>query len=155
MPIKVFFMGNPLLGDDGIGPHLYSELKEEKRLGNIELHDAGSAGLNLISLIDDGDRIIIVDAIISKESKEDIGNVMAIDEKDICHEIPAVSAHDIGLGQTIRLIREYAKEIPPIKIIGITAKHIGNSPKLSREIKKNMEKIKEDVVRKILEASAD
>ena len=55
-------LGNPLRGDDGIGPRLASELARRQLPPGVRVIDGGSGGLDLLRLWDGWPRVVIVDA---------------------------------------------------------------------------------------------
>lgn len=59
----VIGLGNPLMGDDGFGLVALERLREEWRLDDVELADGGTWGMSLLPLVEDSDRIVLVDAI--------------------------------------------------------------------------------------------
>lgn len=57
-------LGNPLMGDDGIGLAALECLRSEWELPpEVELVDGGTWGMNLLPLIEDADRVLLLDAI--------------------------------------------------------------------------------------------
>ncbi|MEO8635533.1 MAG: HyaD/HybD family hydrogenase maturation endopeptidase [Gemmatimonadales bacterium] len=57
-------LGNPLMGDDGLGLAVLERLRREWDVPpGIELVDGGTWGMNLLPLIEDADRLILIDAI--------------------------------------------------------------------------------------------
>jgi hydrogenase maturation protease len=68
--LLVLGIGNPLRGDDGIGPRVVELLKQQGLPDGVEALDAGTAGLDLLYLLarpaspaeDAPRRVIIVDA---------------------------------------------------------------------------------------------
>jgi hydrogenase maturation protease len=60
----VIGVGNPLLGDDGLGLAALARLREAWVLpAEVELLDGGTWGMNLLPLIEDADRVLLIDAI--------------------------------------------------------------------------------------------
>ncbi len=60
----VIGLGNPLMGDDGLGLAALARLPEEWELPpEIELVDGGTWGMNLLPVIEDAERVLLVDAI--------------------------------------------------------------------------------------------
>ena len=147
---KVVFIGNPLCGDDGIGPHLYNELKSHFKLKDYELLELGVIGFDLISYVEKNDKLIIVDAVHSKKESE-IGKVVLLDENDLSKDISLVSQHDFGVEQTAKILRTYEPNLENISIVGISVRRFKSfSTELSEEILKNLPQIKKDVVNYIL-----
>lgn len=147
---KVVFIGNPLCGDDGIGPHLYNELKDHSKLENYELLELGVIGFDLTSYIEKDDRLIIVDAVYSKDEGE-IGKVVLLDENDLTKDISLVSQHDFGVEQTAKILRAYEPNLDKISIVGINVRRLRSfTTELSEEILKNLPHIKKEVIDNIL-----
>jgi hydrogenase maturation protease len=56
-------LGNPLMGDDGIGLAALERLRHYTFEPSIELVDGGTWGMNLLPIIEDADRLLLLDAI--------------------------------------------------------------------------------------------
>lgn len=62
--VVVIGLGNPLMGDDGLGLAVLDELRTGYALPpEIELVDGGTWGINLLPVIEDADELILIDAI--------------------------------------------------------------------------------------------
>ena len=62
--LVVIGLGNPLMGDDGLGIAALERLRARFVLpAGIELVDGGTWGLNLLPVIEDADGVILIDAI--------------------------------------------------------------------------------------------
>jgi hydrogenase maturation protease len=59
----VIGLGNPLMGDDGVGLVVLERLRDDWRLDGVELVDGGTWGLSLLPVIEDAERLLLVDAI--------------------------------------------------------------------------------------------
>jgi len=60
----VLGLGNPLMSDDGIGLAALARLRDQWDLPpSVDLEDGGTWGMNLLPLIEDADRVLILDAI--------------------------------------------------------------------------------------------
>lgn len=58
----VIGLGNPLMGDDGFGLVALARLREWD-LDGVELADGGTWGMSLLPLVEDSDRLLLLDAI--------------------------------------------------------------------------------------------
>lgn len=56
--------GNPLMQDDGIGNHLYKLLENDDILRKLKIVDMGTSSIDLVSLAEDYEKIVIIDAMI-------------------------------------------------------------------------------------------
>ncbi|MBI3361476.1 MAG: hydrogenase maturation protease [Chloroflexi bacterium] len=62
MNAVVVGLGNPLRGDDGIGPAVIEWLKQRELPAGVEVMDGGTGGLELIPTLTGRRRALIVDA---------------------------------------------------------------------------------------------
>jgi hydrogenase maturation protease len=72
MPTVVVGLGNPLMGDDGVGLVVLERLRTGWQLEGVELVDGGTWGLSLLPVIEDAERLVLVDAIAANASPGDI-----------------------------------------------------------------------------------
>jgi hydrogenase maturation protease len=59
----VIGLGSPLMGDDGAGLAALDILRTEWVLEGVELVDGGTWGMSLLPVIEDADRVVLLDAI--------------------------------------------------------------------------------------------
>lgn len=59
----VIGLGNPLMGDDGVGLAALARLRDDWQLDGVELVDGATWGLSLLPVIEDAERLVLVDAI--------------------------------------------------------------------------------------------
>ena len=60
----VIGLGNPLMGDDGVGLAALARLEADYRVPvDVELVDGGTWGMNLLPVIEDAGRVLLLDAI--------------------------------------------------------------------------------------------
>lgn len=60
----VIGLGNPLMGDDGLGLAALERFRAEWIIpADVELVDGGTWGMNLLPVIEDADHLILIDAI--------------------------------------------------------------------------------------------
>ncbi|MFH1721294.1 MAG: hydrogenase maturation protease [Candidatus Altiarchaeota archaeon] len=151
MSVKVLFVGNPLAGDDGIGPHLYDELNDHPSLKNFDLVQSGVMGLDIIPSLKEDDRLLIVDAI---RSKDGFGEVVLVGEKQISSGFFPISPHDFGAEQTIKMVRALMPDFKEIQIIGVKINLTEEfKDSLSPILQEKLPVIKEKVLESILKAT--
>jgi hydrogenase maturation protease len=61
--VVVIGLGNPLMGDDGLGLAVLERLRDYALPPAVELVDGGTWGMNLLPVIEDADELILIDAI--------------------------------------------------------------------------------------------
>lgn len=63
-PVLVLGLGNPIMGDDGVGVVALERFRERFDVGEgVELMDGGTWGMNLLPYIESAGRLVLVDAI--------------------------------------------------------------------------------------------
>ena len=98
--ICVVGLGNILLQDDGIGLHVVETIKERYRFEpKIDLLDGGTAGLDLLPLIEGYEKVLFVDAVDAGESP---GAIVIIEGDAIPSFLTTqVSVHHVGLSDLL------------------------------------------------------
>jgi len=118
-------------------------------------------GFDLLSYIGSKDTVMIVDAVKidetanPKESEDDVGEVVVIEEEDLQPNVTLVSQHDFGVEETATMMRRYMPDLDRICVVGIKVSKLqpfGNS--LSKGLMKKIGSIKEEVVRNILDVAS-
>jgi len=90
----VLGVGNYLLGDEGVGVHAVRQLEEEGVPPGVTVLDGGTGGFHLLSLFQDYDPIILIDATMDGAPA---GTVRLLRPKFASDFPRTLSAHDIGL----------------------------------------------------------
>ena len=62
-PVLVLCVGNPLMGDDGVGVELAKRLQERDYGPLVQVEEGGTLGMTLLPLLEDADTVILVDAV--------------------------------------------------------------------------------------------
>ena len=141
MKIIILGIGNPILGDDGIGVYIARELKKQK-IKHVKIDEAQTGGMNLLDLIRGYDKAILIDAIHEKEIKP--GTIKRFNIKDV-QTMHANNPHDLSFPEALDLAKKLGDQRIPneIIIIGINLQHIPRefSESLSPEIKQVIPKV--------------
>lgn len=148
--VKVIGFGNKYKSDDGIGIRIIEELGKLDSFKDIDIIDGGTSGTDLIFLVKDCRKIIIIDAI---DAGQDIGDVVNIKVDDIEEfvksDFKSLSLHDLNLADVLKLIKALNINTE-ISIIGIRPKNIDFGERLSPEIEKKVRRIisiiKEEII---------
>ena len=113
--IIILGIGNPILGDDGIGIHVVRKLK--KLLDNrsdIVIDEAMTGGMNLLDAIIGFDIAILIDAVHLTDEK--IGEVKRFQLHDL-GTVHSCNPHDVSLFESIQLAETLGEVEVPKKII--------------------------------------
>ncbi|MDX1613041.1 MAG: hydrogenase maturation protease [Candidatus Promineifilaceae bacterium] len=121
--ILIVGLGNPILGDDGIGWHVADAVRE--RVEGIEIECLALGGLSLMERLVGYQRVIVIDAIQTKDGQ--IGDVYRLP----LEALPDLSAghttavHDTSLQTALRLGRAMGAELPDeITIVAVEARRV-------------------------------
>ena len=136
--IVVVGVGNLLLKDEGIGVHIIHALQQIAIPHDIKLIDGGTS-LDLPYYLKDTDKLIIIDAM-KGEGKP--GTVYRFHSQDVNIKSEGmVSVHELGLEQSLKMMRLTRSEPKEIVIIGIEPKEIDWGTELSAELQQKIPKI--------------
>lgn len=143
--IMVMGVGNVLLSDEGLGVHFLKEFSEDLLPDNIELLEGGTAGLELVHLIQEVDFLIIIDAI---NAKDEPGAVFRFEPEKIkiVPERYEVSFHQVGILEVLAMAN-FLGNAPQTLIFGIQPKSLEWGLEPSPEILKVFPKIKDLVIK--------
>ena len=132
MKTLVLGIGNPLLGDDGIGFHIAQELATQIKDENIDVKDTSVDGLNLLELIIGYDKVIIIDAIMAKGGK--VGEIYKLRPEDLVETVHfTTSPHNANLAMVIEIGKKILAEQMPGEIV-VFAVDIKPVPKFTEEM---------------------
>jgi hydrogenase maturation protease len=126
-------LGNVLLQDEGLGVHALREMQKLDWPDNIELLDGGTGGFVLLSLFNEYEQFIIIDATLSNDPP---GTIKVIEPK-FAKDFPrSLSTHDLGLKDLI----ESAQLLGKMPIIFLIIVNIHPKQEMSIELTENTRK---------------
>lgn len=140
--VLVVGLGNPILGDDGVGWRVAEEVSAQS---GIPLGDAplpglsprkpdpvtierySLAGLSLMERLTGFDRVIIIDSLnTGQRAQGEVVTFTLADMDDLTHGHSA-SAHDVSLKNALKMGRDMGESLPDdahVYIVAIEAQHI-------------------------------
>ena len=126
-------LGNPLLGDEGIGVRVVEALKELELPDGVEVVEGGTAGLGLVGLMEGYRRVIIVGA---AEMARPPGRVVRFTPSEARFKTveSLLSPHQIGLGEVLTLAKTLEIAPAEVVIIGVQPVRIEEGAGLSPEV---------------------
>ncbi|HVY62894.1 MAG TPA: hydrogenase maturation protease [Planctomycetota bacterium] len=128
--ILVLGLGNPILGDDGLGPRAIEEIAAAVELPEgTRVYDGGTGGLDLLGEIEEAERLIAVDAVMTGGRPGALHRLAGPD-------IPAylersASAHDVGLRDLLALARLRGSGPSEVVVLGLEPAEMVPSTSLS------------------------
>lgn len=144
-PVTVIGVGNPLRGDDGVGPRIARALRDRVPAGVRVLEHAGEA-VALIERWRGSEVVVLVDCVRSGAAPGSIHRTARPDER-LEDEAPAASSHGLGVGEAIELARALGRMPRRLVIYGIE----GSEFDLGRELSAPVRNAIAEVTHRILE----
>ncbi len=119
MQTLIFGAGNLLLSDEGFGVHFITYLQEHFRFQeDVELYDGGTLGIMVTHLLEEADRVYLVDVV---EAKGEPGEIFRYEKEEfLLGTLPVkLSPHQIGIQEVLSLA-EFRGRIPDqVSLFGI------------------------------------
>lgn len=102
-------IGNPLMGDDGVGIHVIRDLLTKPAIlafkgAKIEILDGGTLGYLLIDRLAGTDALIVVDAANIRENAGEIRIFLNEDMDEFLSENRTSSVHEVGLIDLVQMM---------------------------------------------------
>jgi len=126
-------IGNLLLKDEGVGIHAIRALEGRDLPPGVELIDGGTAGFDLLPLLEGADKIIVVDALRGGEPPGAVYRLTPADCQARQQDSP-VSLHDFGILEGIRALEIIEERAPRVVIIGVEPGEIDWGWELTPEV---------------------
>jgi hydrogenase maturation protease len=116
----VLGLGNSILTDDAVGLTIAEEVRRRLDKADVTVEQASTGGLGLLDLVLGFDKIIIVDAIQTKNNEP--GRIRRLSPDQFSGSLRSVSSHDVTLATALELARSLGKDVPQeIVILAVEA----------------------------------
>ena len=142
--VLILGIGHLLKRDDGLGVHIIKYIEESGAVlpDGIELLDGGTAGFDLLGLIENYEKIVIVDAL---RADDEPGSIYRFTPEHAVETRSHFSLHEVGIMEVIRLLRIMERN-PEIEFVGIVPENISDydttiSPAVRKAIPRAVEVI--------------
>lgn len=144
--ITVLGVGNILYSDDGVGIRVVEKLEAEYNFpDNVIIVDGGVLGINLLGVISNAGKLIVVDTVLNNARP---GDLHRLDHDQIPNRILAKnSLHQVDLIEALTLCSTM-DHVPRTTIIGIEPKDLNT---LSEKLTPTVEARLEDLTNSVLE----
>ena len=110
-------VGNPLMGDDGIGPRVVELLSAGYTFPeNVEVVDAGTLSFMILDMLRGIDNLILIDAMQGEGTAP--GTVVVLTPEEIAPNEVKHSMHDVGIVDVLQAA-EFMERAPETVAIGI------------------------------------
>jgi hydrogenase maturation protease len=146
--LLILGIGNPILGDDGVGFHVAQELARLITDDAIDIEDASTSGLNLLDIIMGYDKVVIIDAI--KTEGGEPGEIYRLRPEAFIKSVHlATSMHDLNLPTVLEVGNKLMPEEMPREIV-IFAIEVEEIEKFTEEMTAKVKEAVPKVVKLVL-----
>ena len=119
--VTVLGVGNPIMGDDGIGLALLSSVRDACPSARVEYVDGGTGGMELIPVVQDARRLLVLDAVAGPVP----GAVVEVVGDQIKRLMSTkVSPHQLGLRDVFTAVRLLGREPQQVHVVGIVPQSV-------------------------------
>jgi len=141
----VLGVGNPILGDDGVGIHAIRELR--KVIDCADFEEAPVSGLELVEMFRGYEKVVIIDAVKTRDGVP--GKIYELDGKDM-PTLHGLSPHDVDFATAMEYGNKFIGKMPEVRIYGIEVQNVTDfgealTPAVERSLHIVMEKIIKDI----------
>jgi hydrogenase maturation protease len=146
--VCVIGLGNLLLQDDAVGLHATETIKESYRFEpQIDLLDGGTAGLDLLPVIEGYEKVLFVDAV---DAGEPPGAIVLIEGDGIPSFVAAqTSAHHVGLSDLLFAARMTDLLPTEVCLVGIQPESVDIGLEMTDLLKKRLDLLLTTVVERL------
>lgn len=157
-PLKtlVIGVGNPLLGDDGVGNVVAKSVKERLPHGlNVDIKEVSASGIELVEEIMGYDTAIIIDAIATNGES---GTIRRLKPEELKQTIHFTTPHHFNFASAYEFGKLFASRSMPKKVLiyGIEIESSTNfSESLSPNVAKAADLVAARIVKDLTESEVD
>lgn len=146
-PILILGIGNILLRDEGVGVRVIEQMQKMRLPDDVELVDGGTAGADLLDVLAERRKVIVIDAV---QADCEPTTVLRFTADDLVRpDGVGMSLHELGLGEALTMARQLGCAPEDVVVFGIKPKDISCGLELSKEIAASIPKVVELVLAEI------
>jgi len=147
--VVVIGLGNILLSDEGIGVHLIRRLSSQQdKFPKVDFLDAGSAGMNLLHLIANRKKAIIIDCA-KMGAKPGIMLRFTPDEVQSVKQLSQYSLHEADILRVINLSKGLGECPQKIAFFGIEPETLEPGQELSETLSAKIDAYTADICKEL------
>lgn len=152
--IVVLGVGNPLMGDDGIGIEALTRLRESWVVpADVQLIDGGTWGMQLLPAFEAADEVLILDAI---EAGRPPGSIVSLGRDELPRHLRLrVSPHHVDLEDVLALLEFRGTTPARMAAVGIQPASVSWGIGLSPPVEAAVPALVREVARRLAEAGIE
>jgi len=135
----VLGLGNPLVGDEGFGVEAVQRLTGRYRFpSEVDVVDGGTLGLRLLPMLEDADRVIILDAV---DVGADPGALVELDWHEVRRALPVkISPHQETVSEVLALLELRRGAPERFRVVGVQPERLEFAARLSPAVEAGLER---------------
>ena len=152
MTTLIFGAGNLLLSDEGFGVHFVKYLQDTYTFPeDVELYDGGTLGIMVTHLLEDADRVCLVDVI---EAEGEPGEVYRFEKEEfLLGTLPVkMSPHQIGIQEVLTLSDIRGRTPETVTLYGVIPASYEAGVELSPTLATLLPKLADSIVEELRQA---
>jgi hydrogenase maturation protease len=131
-PVLVLGIGNILLRDEGVGVRVVEAMQKSPPAGDVEIVDGGTAGADLVDILADRRKVILIDAI---DADAEPGAVFRLRAEDLLPQAgEMISLHQLGVVESLAIAAKLHCAPKEVVVFGIQPKEISPGLELTAEV---------------------
>ncbi len=132
-------LGNPLMGDEGVGIHVMVRLMAEPmdRFPDVEFADLGTSMMSAVHAMTGRRKAVFIDCALMGEEPGALRRFTPEDVRSV-KALPRFSLHEGDLLQAVELSRAMGECPDEVVILGIEPAHVGPSQDLSHTLERRV-----------------
>ncbi|MBI3568809.1 MAG: HyaD/HybD family hydrogenase maturation endopeptidase [Gemmatimonadetes bacterium] len=140
-------LGSPIMGDDGLGLVALERLRERWTLDDVELVDGGTWGMSLLPVIQDAERMIVIDAIAARQPP---GSLVVLEKERLpIYLTRALSPHQLDLRDVLAVASLMGNVPETIVAMGVQPEVVALGTELSPKVAARVDKLEAAVVERL------
>ena len=143
----VIGVGNPLRGDDAVGPLAAAELRK-RAPGHVTVLDSDGDALAMLDAWEGADTVVLVDAV---RTGAPAGTVLRweLGQDPVALPERVVSSHGIGIAETLEMARALDRLPERLVVWGVEAAHFRHGARTSPGVVEAVREIVEEILREV------
>jgi hydrogenase maturation protease len=143
-PVLILGIGNILLRDEGIGVRVVESLGRCELPPGVEVLDGGTAGADLVDLLADRRKVIIVDAVDADMSP---GTILRMAPSDLAPDPgELLSLHQVGIVESLHMAAQLQCSPREVVIIAVQPRTIRPGLELSEDLQAALPRVVQAVL---------
>ena len=146
--ILVLGIGNLVMSDDGVGVKVVQRIQRDYTLpDHVEIIDGGTLGLDLLPMLEQIERLIVVDAI---ETGKEPGTCIRLTGEELPIALETkVSPHQMGLKDLLAVARLMGHFPNEMVLIGVQPGSIEMDTELTPEVEAKVDALVDNVLKEL------